>query len=55
MGLVSPVFQKPVGQIWKFQKNEITNSKKTTVHFKMLGQNRIQKLKTMHSTKFIKL
>jgi hypothetical protein len=38
------VFKKSVDQIKKIQKNEIENSKKTRVHFKIIGLNRIKKL-----------
>jgi hypothetical protein len=34
------------------QKNEIKNSKKTRVHFKIFGQNRIQKFKVMCPRRF---
>jgi hypothetical protein len=49
-GPVLPVYQKPVGQIWNFLK--IKKSKKTRVHFKIFGQNRIKKFKVTRPTKF---
>jgi hypothetical protein len=49
------VFWKPVGQIWIFLKIEIKNSKKTRVHFKVFGQNRIQKLEVTRPTKFVQV
>jgi hypothetical protein len=36
----------------KSKKNEIKNSKKTRVHFKIFGQNIIQKFDVTHATKF---
>jgi hypothetical protein len=52
---VSLVFHKPAGQIWFFFKIlkifEIKILKETRVHFKIFGQNRIQKFEIARPTK----